>query len=329
MKPTYMMQWNLSYQRQLSSNWLLTLNYLGNGTRHIWGARDINPAVFVPGTCTVSGKTSACSTVANTNQRRVLNSLNPSQGKLYSSIVEADDGGVSNYNGLLVSVQHRFAQHFTVLANYTWSHCISDLDFQGELAGTLYQDQNYRSGDRANCIYDHRSIFNTSLVALSGGLGSGFLKNLTNNWELALIITASSGAPFTVTDGTDVSLTGGGHDRPNQVLASAVPSNQTITSWINPAAFHVQPAGTFGNAGRDSVNMPGSWDMDSAVSRIFKFTERWNLDARADIFNVLNHGNWLLFTPGTTTQAITSNTFGQVTTFGDPRIIQLGMKLNF
>jgi hypothetical protein len=319
LNPTYMMQWNLSYERQFSGNWLVTLNYLGNATRHIWGGRDINPAQYIPGN----------STIANTNQRRLLNLLNPSQGKYYSSIVEADDGGVSSYNGLLVSVQHRFAQHFTLLSNYTWSHCVSDIDFQGELAGTLYQSQNNRAGERGSCIYDHRSIFNTSLLAISGGFGTGFLKTLTNNWQLAPIITASSGSPYTITDGADVSLTAGGNDRPNQVLASVTPANQTIKSWLNQAAFAIQPAGTFGNVGRTSVNMPGSWNIDMSVSRIFKFTERFNLEARADGFNVLNHGNWMLFTAGTTTQSLTSSTFGQITMFSSPRIIQLALKINF
>ncbi|MBV9443227.1 MAG: TonB-dependent receptor, partial [Acidobacteriaceae bacterium] len=319
LQPTYMMQWNVSYQRQLSANWLLTLNYLGNGTRHIWGSRDINPAIYIPG----------ASSTANTNQRRVLNFQNPAQGQYYSSIVQADDGGVSNYNGLLVSIQHRFAQHFTVLTNYTWSHCISDVDFQNELAGTTYQDQNNRSAERGSCIYDHRSIFNTSMVVLTGGIGSGFWRGLTSNWQIAPIITASSGAPFTVTDGTDVSLTAGGHDRPNQVLPSAYPAQRTVQEWINPAAFHVQPAGTFGNVGRDSVNQPGTWNIDMSLSRIFKFTERWNLEVRADGFNILNHGNWMLFPAGTTTLALNSSTFGQITTFSAPRIIQLAAKLNF
>ncbi|MBV9035059.1 MAG: TonB-dependent receptor [Acidobacteriaceae bacterium] len=326
MQPTYMMQWNFSYQRQLSANWLLTLNYLGNGTRHIWLAHDINPAIPTP--VVVNGVLQAPST-RNTNARRILNRINPAQGQYYSSIVEGDDGGISNYHGVLISVQHRFAQHFTVLSNYTWSHCISDYDFLGELAGNLYQNPGYRRGERGSCYFDHRHIFNTSLVALSGGLGPGFWKTLTSNWQLSPIITASSGAPYTIQDGADFSLSGAGQDRPNQVLSNPYPANQTVQQWINPAAFKIQPAGTFGNVGRSSVNMPGQWNIDLSLSRIFKFTERWNLEARGDAFNVLNHGNWMLFSAGTTTQAITSSTFGQITQFSSPRIIQLSMKLNF
>jgi hypothetical protein len=44
---------------------------------------------------------------------------------------------------------------------------------------------------------------------------------------------------------------------------------------------------------------------------------------------VVNHGNWMLFSSGTTTQSITTTTFGQITQFSSPRIIQLALKLNF
>jgi hypothetical protein len=61
-----------------------------------------------------------------------------------------------------------------------------------------------------------------------------------------------------------------------------------------------------------------------AVSRQFHLNERTRLDFRADFFNVLNHANW-----GGVTNSITSGTFGQITTFGSPRIIQGALKLYF
>ena len=100
-----------------------------------------------------------------------------------------------------------------------------------------------------------------------------------------------------------------------------------MSEYINPGAFQAQAPGTFGNVGRDSLNGPGSWNIDTSFSRLFKFTERWNLETRADMFNLLNHGNWVL--SGTTSAAFTSSTFGQITSFSSPRIIQLGMKLSF
>jgi hypothetical protein len=161
-----MMQWNLSYQRQIGKDWLATINYLGNKTNHILGAHEINPAVYTGSTTT--------STTSNTNARRVLSLLNAAQGQFYSSIAQTDDGNNAHYNGLLLSLNHRFADHFTWLVNYTWAHCISTYDFGGELAGNNYQDPNNRAAERGPCNFDRRHIFNTSLVASSPGIGNAF-----------------------------------------------------------------------------------------------------------------------------------------------------------
>ena len=73
LQPTYVQEWDLSYQRQLAANWLLSLSYLGSKTTHQWDQTEENPGAFIPGTC--SGK--PCSSTANLNQRRVLYLQNP------------------------------------------------------------------------------------------------------------------------------------------------------------------------------------------------------------------------------------------------------------
>ncbi len=322
---TYMMQWNISYQRQIGKDWKASINYLGNRTNHILGAHEINPALYLGlGACTINGTNySTCSTTSNTNQRRPLYLLNPAQGALYSSIVQTDDGNVAHYNGLLLSLEHRFAQHFSWLMNYTYSQCLSTYDFGGELAGNNYQDPNNRRGEMGRCNFDRRNIFNTSLVAMSPGFGEGFVNRLTKDWQVSPIISAYNGQPNTVTDGTDVSLTGVNADRPNVVQTSGVLPH-TLAAWFNPSAFAVQPVGTYGNEGRDSWTNPGSINWDMAVSRNFPFKERYTLHVRADFFNIMNHANW----NGPST-GVTSSTFGQITSFGGPRLIQLALKLNF
>ncbi len=314
MKPTYMMQWNFSYQRQLAKDWLLTVNYIGNKTNHIWGAYDINPAVYIPGS------------TASTNHRRLLYLENPSVGQYYSSIVQADDGGISSYNGLLTSLQHRFSNHFTLLANHTWSHCVSTVDFQGELAGTLYQNPNNRSGEKGSCIYDHRELVVASLAIDTPSVGNSLLKKVTGGWQISPIFTANSGSPLTPTDGgQDISQTGQLLDRPNVVANTQLyPSSQTLSSWFNVGAFVKQPTGTYGNAGRDIIIGPGYWNIDMAADRKFTLREKMALEIRGDFFNIVNHGNW-----SNPTVAITSATFGQITTFSTPRIIQLSAKFLF
>ena len=128
---------------------MTSVTYLGSKTTHVWIGEDINPAVYIPGTC--AGK--PCSSTSNTNQRRLLYLQNPVAGAAYASIVQFDQGANSNYNGLLFSIQHRMANSFTLLFNYiSYSHCISDGDFGGELAGSYYENPNSRAGSTAEIV---------------------------------------------------------------------------------------------------------------------------------------------------------------------------------
>ncbi|MGH9325965.1 MAG: carboxypeptidase regulatory-like domain-containing protein, partial [Terriglobia bacterium] len=137
--PTSVDQWNLTYQRQLEKNWLVSATYMGNKTSHIWTGEDVDPGIYIPGNC-VDGQygltqPGPCSTTANTNQRRLLYLENPVEGAFYSDIYQADDGANAEYNGFYAKVEHRFTSNYTILANYTYSHCISEGDFGGDLGG--------------------------------------------------------------------------------------------------------------------------------------------------------------------------------------------------
>lgn len=321
----YTMQWNISFERQIGANWKATVSYVGNHSDHILGAREIDPALYMGlGPCTINSVDySKCSTTSNTNQRRPLYLLNPVQGAYYSSIIQTDAGVNAHYNAVGLSIEHRFSHGVNWLANYTYSDCMSTYDFGGELAGNNYQNPNNRNAEYGLCNFNRRNIFNTSLVAQSPGIGRGAVNAITRLWIVSPIITLQSGQPFNLSDGTDVSLTGVGADRPNVVATTNVLPH-TLAQYFNPAAFGVQPVGTYGNLGRDALINPGSVNWDMALSRDFKFMERYMLYVRADFFNVMNHANW----NGPST-GITSSTFGQITSFGGPRLIQLALKFYF
>ncbi len=330
---TYMMQWNLSYSQQFGKDWLATATYIGNRTNHILGANEQD----VP-------QPSPTATAGNEQSRRLLTLLNPTQGAYYSSIIQTDDGATASYNGLLLKLDHRFSSHFTWLTNYTFSHCISTYDFGGELSSNNYENPNNRNAEKADCNFDRRQIFNTSLVAISSGFSHGLVNALTRDWQVSPLISLYTGQPFTVTLGSDVSLIGTNpaEDRPN-VVSGIDPFPHTLTQWFNPAAFAgscaaaayagnpscVQP-GTFGNAGRDNIRNPGTIQWVMSVFRTFQFRERWKVQLRGEFFNIMNHANWNGPAGATgTTQALTSTTLGQITSFGSPRLIQLGLKLYF
>jgi hypothetical protein len=312
MKPTYMAQWSLSYQRQIGTNWMASATYLGNKTTNVWVGEDINPAVYIPGS------------TASTNLRRPLYLKNPTLGVAYSSITISDQNGNANYNAALLSIQHRFSQNFAFLANYTWSHCISDVDFRGEISGSVYENPYNRAADRGNCGFDVRHQMNTSLVALSPAKGNGFAGRVLGHWQLSPMVSIRSGLPMNILVGTDISQTGIGNDRPNQMSSDIYLSGSNPINYLNRSAYANQAAGTFGSLGRDTAFAPGVVSFDLAFSRTFHFSERWQLQWRFEAFNVINHTNFNA--PNVT---LSNSQFGVISSAGDPRILQFAMKLSF
>jgi hypothetical protein len=147
--------------------------------------------------------------------------------------------------------------------------------------------------------------------------------------------------PLNVTTGKDNSLTGLGNDRPVQLLSNVYAPNRGCSGtpcvqWINPAAFQPNALGTYGNVGRNELRGPATVNFDAAISRLFKFSDRLSLQARADAFNVFNHTNFVgaispAGQPGFSTMStnFSSSNFGQVQAAFDPRILQFSMKLYF
>lgn len=317
-RPTYFQQWNFSLQQQIGANWLVSANYLGNKGTHLWLTTQKDPAVYIAGNC---GK-APCSTLANTNNRRVLALLNPQAGKAFSSLVQVDDGANSSYNALLLSVNHRLQKNFSVLLNYTWSHCISEGDVQSELTGG-YQDPYNRAGSRGNCNTDERQIFNSSLVADAPHFHGNLGWKLLADWEVSAILTAHTGLPFSPSTGADRSLTGVGADRPNLVANSHF-DNRTLAKWFNTAAFTPNAPGSYGDAGRDSLTGPGGFDMDLALMRRIFVRESQYIEARAEAFNALNHPTFL-----NPRSSLTDPNFGRILSANDPRILQFALKYVF
>ncbi len=322
LKPTYIANWNASYQHQLGGNWLATVTYMGNKTTHLWTGQETNPAVYIPGS------------TASTQNRRVLTLLNPTQGLPIGSLPIADYGDNANYEGVITSVQHRLTNNFTFLANYTWSHCTSEADFEGEVAGPSFMNPYNLAMDRGPCDFDVRNNANAAFVFTSPQWGGPFWGKILGNWQIAPVFQAHSGLPINITSGQDNSKTGVGLDRPNYISGDVVNSSwgAGLPQYLNPGALTQNPTGTFGDLGRNAVDGPGTLEVDAELSRIFSITERWRLEARAEGFNVINHTNF-----GNPNTTLSNTTFGQITStqstgpgqLGTNRILQFALKLHF
>ena len=319
LKPTNMIEWNFSYQRQFAGDWMASASYMGSKTSHLWLGYDMNAATPVAGI-----------PFSDITDRRPLYRLRPQDGALIGNLLMLDDGANSNYNGLLVSVQHRFSHGFTLLSNYTLSHCISDGDSVGNLRQGYYQIQTNRAADRGNCNFDARHVFNTSFVYITPAVGGSVAGKLLGNWQFAPILRAASGMAINITSGADNSGSGNSSlvitDRPNLVSSNIYTSSwgAGVPQYLNPAAFVANPVGTFGNLGRDVAVGPGQLNFDLALSRLFSFSERFKLETRFEAFNAINHTNF-----GTPVTAQNSASFGRLTSANDPRILQFAMKLQF
>ena len=257
-----------------------------------------------------------------------------------------------NYNGLLLSARHPFANHFTSTTNFTWSHCISDnyTTTLGFFLAALSKpfDQHY---DRGNCPNaDTHLLFNESLVAETPNFSNRTEQLLLGHWRFSFSLIVQSGTDISPILILDYSGSGNGlTQRPDLVgnpykggpvaanpgcVAPATVKNRQY--WLNPCAFAAPSPYVFGDLKNNSLFGPGSILANTALSRLFPIGEHQSVEFRWEVFNVPNHAN--LYNPQ---GAFVAPTFGQPTpgstaglgalnqTTNDPRIMQFALKYSF
>jgi hypothetical protein len=329
LRRTYMHQYNLSYQNQLSANWLASATYIGTNTIHLWGFQPYNYATPLP---TPAG---AAATTNNTSQRYILYraaiASGTTAGTRYGAFSGTADYGMANFNGVIATVDHRFASNFSMLLNYTWSHCLSNMNYTGDNTPPA-QNPNNHAAEYGNCNFDTTHNLSVSGVATTPRFHQFSLNQVLGAWQVSPLITYRTGMPYTVTDGTDRSLTAIGQDRPNIVPGQSLYSKNLFPAagvkplWINAAAYVLQPLGTFGNEAPLQARGPGFADVDVAISKHFPLFEHSQLEIRGEAFNALNHPNYA--NPNTAISS--SSTFGRITaTANDARLLQIAAKITF
>jgi len=366
-KPTYVNQYNASIQKQVGNDWLLSANFVATSTIHMVSGSNLNPSIFLgTGPCTlqqvISGSVAPfsyadCSKAA-AQVRRPLYMQNPLLGQYYGGIGLVDDGGTATYDGLNLSAQKRLSHGINVLANYTWSHCISDQWFQNPTAGNGNSIPGNRRAWRGNCQgLDQRQLFQISMVGTTPRFNNRFARLLGSDWQFAPNLEIKSAQFFTVITGSDVALTTTINQTPNLVNANPYPANQSVDKWListapqiradlrdtSPAFANAAP-GSYGNLGYNNLKGPGIFQLNVALSRNFRIREGQSLQVRAEAFNLPNHLN-----PGTPGGVSATNfggiatlsapNFGQITNDisgtngglipGDYRVVQLAMKFIF
>jgi len=235
--------------------------------------------------------------------------------------------GNSSYHAFTAELKKRTGKHLEFQAWYTFSHAIDDAS---DFTSTPQNDFN-PAADRANSDLDQRHRFVLSGIYGSGWhSGQGLVNHLANGWTVAPLIEISSGRPFNL-------ITGGTSQRPDVAASAtttdacgntAIASKYSPTGYLIPVCMNdgvydgVVNVPLYGTLGRNTGVMPMTVFTDLRVGRLFQLSERFKLDATADMFNIINKYN-VLAVNTLFTQA------GTPTATYDPRQLQLGLKLRW
>ena len=159
---------------------------------------------------------------------------------------------------------------------------------------------------------------------------SGFVRRVLGGWQHSGIWTFQSGRPFSIFSGRDNSLSGINRDYADLTgqsveLDTGRPRNELLAEYFNTAAFATNALGTFGNAPRNLLRGPELFSLDMAVMKIIAVRESVRFQLRGEFFNAFNRPNF----GNPRTNQRQSSRFGRIEGAGDPRIIQIALKVLF
>ncbi|HTA57544.1 MAG TPA: carboxypeptidase regulatory-like domain-containing protein [Candidatus Baltobacteraceae bacterium] len=351
----YAENYELSIQRQITPSDLLTVSYVGTQGHKLIASVSANPGN--PATC-LALLAAGCGP-GGENGIYTLNGVTtagtrgpfdaPYQHTPVNGVFVVPfgndsyfiTGGYSSYNSAQINWRHTSGRLQTLLG-YTFSKSLDISSGYGE----QYNPVNPRLS-RGLSAFDSTHNF---VLSYSYNLPFDKLegpKKLTNGWQVSGITRFATGLPVTIVDNSDFSLlgtqTGGpitlGVDTPNLVGPVHITDPRKTggfyfsSSAFGPTATNPSEFGQEGTANRRFFHGPGINNWDMALLKSTQLTERFNLQFRAELYNVFNHAQFLtpsgIITYSPTTFQPNPNTMGQVpgTTLG--RIGQLSLKLNF
>jgi hypothetical protein len=362
---SYTMNWNLNVQRDLTPSWFATVGYVGSRSLHLPDTPDdVN---YTLPTATPFGYVWPCAPKdVNGNCTQAGSKLNPNVGPIRPTFWR----NAGSYEGLQAGVTKKMSYGLQLQGSYNWGKCIDTGDnanlsdpFINSLSDYMYFDKRLSKG-----LCDFNTTQSAALSYIwtlpSPKSSAQLMSKLIGGWQLGGVLKAQTGSPFTVLIGGDplgrnAGDTGG--DFPNR-LAGCNPITGNVTAYVNlncftpptaPASFaslcnangfsgaaapapngQVYCANLFGNAGRNQLAGPRLFDLDLSLFKnvpIASISEAFNIQFRAEFFNVLNHPNFL---PPLDNNTIFNANGSAVSSAGaidstatDPRQIQFGMRI--
>ncbi|MGA9885285.1 MAG: carboxypeptidase regulatory-like domain-containing protein [Candidatus Acidiferrales bacterium] len=351
MQSPTLLSYSLTLEREIDPNTAISIGYVGSHGYHEILSLDDNeptPVICPAAPCPVDYPVSFPAPLAGSpvppGSYYIPSGTpvaNPALGAAWAWFSVGD----SSYNAMQLNVTHRFSSGLSLRGVYTWAKNLDDGDTlnpttAANAPGLVSNPFDLRS-DWGPATYDVRNVgVINGTYELPIGCGKPFLSDLTgfgngiaSGWTVNSIITVQSGLPFTPELSYNPSNNG---DSKNPVRPFKNPNFTgpvilgTPGEWFNPAAFLAPPSGSgfYGNVGRDWLAGPGLATWDFSVEKNIPLHERFNLQFRAELFNLLNRANFntpnvVVFTPSGL-----SPTAGKISsTSTDPREVQFALKL--
>jgi hypothetical protein len=344
-RTTYIEEWNLDIERSLGKDMLLQVAYVGTHGVKLAFLSNLNQPVQPLDTNFCGPDPAQCIP----NYGRPYNHTVPNIGPIRTET--HDSGSISH--GLQVKFEKQFSSTWSMLSAYTWQHTIGQTEEDEYLEP---QNTHNPAAERGDNAPDYRHQF-TSAFSYAPPIGPGkpYLASagpihwITGGWVVNGIVSLYSGQAFTPLLSFDPTNTGSGAPRPDLIgdpynfsgaMSVGCPSNkQTIQCWYNPAAFAIPglaPGQTFatqfGNARRGSLRGPAEQNVDLSLFKNFTLRERWNLQFRAEAFNLFNTPEFGIPYNAVDTTGTPGNPglAGSISsTVHSSRQLQLALKLNF
>lgn len=295
-QPTYY-KWNFEVQQQLPWNVVMNVNYSGMHGTHIPVA-DQGMNAYCPLSVCTSGFIGLPTAAPNAALGQVTQYLS---------------AGISNYNGLTVSLQKRMSNGLSFNLNYTWSHALDDVSNGGvanspfgildtDPSITVPQNPFNIRGNYGSSDYDVRHYISASFVYSDMFRHSGLHwgpNAIFGGWTLSSNWFFRTGLPFTAIDNADFgALLGFNYE--GAIFASPLSANLTANcgNAVNTpclSASEYAPAGAltgFGTSGRNTLRGPGFFDVDMSLMKDIRIRERLMFSFGAQVYNLFNHPNF-------------------------------------
>jgi hypothetical protein len=331
-----------SVERQLATNAVLGLSYVGSQTHHllvVYSANPGNPALCLaltnasavaPGspTCGPFGEDNTYTTAGGNIMQGTRGPLGPNfQNNNYVASI-----GNSNYNAFEASLRHT-SRDLDVMISYTFSKSI---DQSSGLSDPI-NPFNFRITQALSAWDLTHNLVTTCQYQLPLQHFFRHATRWTEGWSFSAIVRASTGLPLTLGSDGDNSLMG---SIPNGVNNHSIdlpdynggPLNlngnpRNGLPYFNVSAFAQNALGTPGSASRRFFHGPGALNFDLALLKSIHLGESKSLQFRLEAFNAFNHTQF--FGPQAVEGGVTTKLFGQVVNAAPPRLMQAAVKFTF